>query len=390
MSFSQAFGVEGVEGDRREEYARRFPGWLQGLITSATGKAAQGQQPLWQSTPLETWLFYVALWMLGLAGALTVATQGGLWMGLLPLFWLWMTGAQRAFQTSLLHHGSHGTLAVQPWLNALLSEIVSVLGMLIPLDLYRELHLKHHKSLALSSDPDLQILISLGFRPGMTVAQAWWHLAGLLFNPRLQLRMALSRWASGLFARSLPRRLAGWGWLLLLAWLVAQGWGVTLLLVYGIPQLLFQQAGVLQLVSEHTYVYLGWGRDSRRAMMSRLTYNRYFGAAIPKSGAGVGAWAWFVIANLGHLSARVGVVPGDLANHAIHHFAASDRRWPMAAYLQRDVLQAEADRGSPVHEVWGLAAAISTTFRHLAAMPADAELGEPETYGFIDPDLALM
>jgi hypothetical protein len=40
--------------------------------------------------------------------------------------------------------------------------------------------------------------------------------------------------------------------------------------------------------------------------------------------------------------------------------------------------------------VWGLAAAISTTFRHLAAMPADAELGEPETYGFIDPDLALM
>ena len=376
--------------DRREEYARRFPRLFQGLLTSFTGKAARHQKPLWQSTPPEVWLFFVLQWLVGLAGALAAISSGGTALWLLPVFWLLMTGAHRAFQTTLLHHGSHGTLARPAWLNALLAEAVSVVGMLIPLDLYRREHLEHHRALALFDDPDLRLLVSLGFRPGMSVRQAWFHLAWLLFDPRLHARMFLSRLTAGLCAESLPRRAAGWGWLLLLVLLIAGGWGWPLLLAYGLPQLFFQQAGLLQLVSEHTYVYLGWGRDSRRLMLSRLTYNRYFGEPVPAVGAGVWAWVWFAIANVGHLIARIGVVPGDLANHAVHHFRASDRRWPMAAYLQRDVLEAEAARGTPVCEVWGLAAAIDNTLQHLAAMPADGTLGDPDTYGFIDPDLAMM
>lgn len=384
MSFSTPFA------DRREAYARRFPRLFQGPITSLTGKAARHQKPLWESTSAEVWLFFVMQWLVGLAGALAIASHGGSALWLLPVFWLLMTGALRAFQTTLLHHGSHGTLARSPWLNALLAEAVSVLGMLIPLGLYRREHLEHHRALALIDDPDLRLLVSLGFRPGMSVRQAWWHLGRLLFDPRMHARLFLSRLTAGLLAESLPRRLAGWGWLLLLVWLIAGGWGWTLLLAYGLPQLFFQQAGILQLVSEHTYVYLGWGRDSRRLMLSRLTYNRYFGAKVPEVGAGLAAWVWFVIANLGHLVARIMVVPSDLANHSVHHFRASDRRWPMAAYLQRDGVEAEAARGTPVCEVWGLVAAIDNTLRHLAAVPADAELGHPEAYGFIDPDLAMM
>ena len=83
------------------------------------------------------------------------------------------------------------------------------------------------------------------------------------------------------------------------------------------------------------------------------------------------------------------IVPLDLANHAWHHSRPTNRNWPRSAFARRKD-ESRPGSGTPYLEVWGLANALNLTFDHLSLVPPDADLGKPESYGWIDPDLMAM
>ncbi|RPI86344.1 MAG: hypothetical protein EHM42_06075 [Planctomycetaceae bacterium] len=241
-------------------------------------------------------------------------------------------------------------------------------------------------------DPDLLLLLRLGFVPGMTRGEYWRHMLRLLFSPRFQAQMTLTRLHANLVEARGVRLAAAWIWLLALLALAASGWWLELLLAYLLPVFVFgNMAALLQLLSEHTYVHLGQGRDSRRLIWSRLTHARFFGEALPAPGASLWRFIGFWLRMFfWHLPLRIWVVPGDLSNHDWHHVEPGDARWTQAAYARRDAARTAAETGVPYLEVWGLTNALDLTFRHLAAVPKGADLGEPESYGWIDPDLLSM
>ena len=91
-----------------------------------------------------------------------------------------------------------------------------------------------------------------------------------------------------------------------------------------------------------------------------------------------------------HWPLRAWVVPLDLTSHAIHHLLPKEFEWWRAPFARRE-LQAFAEKeGIARQEVWGLKNAIDRTFEHLSLLPPGATLGEPEKYGWIDPELLQM
>ena len=164
------------------------------------------------------------------------------------------------------------------------------------------------------------------------------------------------------------------------------------LVAYVIPMtILFTIGAVLQTLSEHTWVHIGLGRDPKRLVWSRLTQQ----PLLRRDGAGRRhgwlAWArWWSRMLLIHALLRIWVVPLDLAEHNWHHARPTDPSWPRAAFAYRDGRGPGSAADGSALEVWGLAEALNLTFEHLALVPPDANLGEPSTYEFIDPDLLGM
>src|SRR5262249_26848539 len=119
-------------------------------------------------------------------------------------------------------------------------------------------HIKLHHSLHLATltDPDMQFLCALGFRPGMSRQALWRHLYWTLVSPRfhclfLAMRLRVNfitapwyrRLMSGLYALGGGVGLMQGGWPVMVAWLV------PLFPLYHI-------ASLLQFVSEHRWLYM--------------------------------------------------------------------------------------------------------------------------------------
>jgi hypothetical protein len=170
------------------------------------------------------------------------------------------------------------------------------------------------------------------------------------------------------------------------------GLWLEFLIAYVVPVIVMHNmAAVLQTVSEHTWVYLGYGHDPRKRVMGRLTWERYFGERPPGNGSGMKAdviwWAKMIFI---HWPLRAWVVPLGLTSHALHHLLPTEFDWARAPFARRE-MQALMEREGIAHqEVWGLKQALELTFDHLSLLPPKALLGEPEQYRWIDPELLQM
>jgi hypothetical protein len=378
------------------ESMRVLPDWMQPFLTELTGMPLHDEE-----MPFRwTWWMRLALAWVILMGSLTVsvllvAAGPAFWL-LLPFSWLFTVSAVRAFQTSFVHHASHGNLSGNESWDNFLGELMSTIAWIMPLRDYKEEHIKgHHPRNGLldgngADDPDLWFIVNyMEFKPGRSRRVYWMQLMWLLVSPVFHWRFFHARTRANLTTATWKRRtvaVAYAGMLLTLtAW--TSSW-TMLLFVVLIPGIwLYQVSGVLQVLTEHTWVRDTSGKLSKREVLVRLTYGRFLGCRTPDSNLPplkrYVAWmAWWSKMLLVYLPLRLFMLMGDLPQHDLHHvLPMSDPA--NAAYQRREAVRkakaANLDTGAYL-EVWGFRAMLNMTFDALASIGRNSELGKPLTY----------
>ncbi|MDX2035167.1 MAG: fatty acid desaturase [Isosphaeraceae bacterium] len=395
MSKQEFRGLERRETqvDPRREMSERLPESIQPLLTALTGKAGPDDVEIRAWTPSERLVATIAELAVGVAGGAAAVAIGGPALVALPVTTLMAAAAARTLQTSFVHHASHGRLvpSSKRW-NRFWGEVASVLAWLQPLEDYEPEHKIHHNQLATEADPDLVFVRDvLGFKGGAPRAESWRRLRRLIVSPKFHLSRTLARAKANLIDASPKRRAASWAYLaLLLGGTASTGAWLPMLVGYVLPVIVLQNVGaVLQTLSEHAWVHLGYGRDSKSAIHRRLTFTRYSGESLPVRGSGPLAWIrWWAAMLLVHGPLKHWITGLDLGEHLLHHIEPNGFDWARFAFSRREH-EAKLAKGEE-RVVWGLFAALDLTFAHLELLPEGAELGDPEGYGWIDPRLLDM
>jgi fatty acid desaturase len=361
------------ELDVRATYLR-FPAWTQHFWTWQTGKALPGQRPLLRLG----WAPYLAVSLVLFLGglALSVAAVSAMvpfWPVVLFAGWVLTVQGERTMVLVIAHQALHRRFSGDDRKDAFWGDLVTVLSVFQTFREFKAEHFdSHHRKecFATRDDPPVQVLLGLGFRPGMT-RTALWRRAWLVFlSPVFYWRGFVGRVTSNL--RYGTWRRAGflaWAgfWLSLPFWL-PNGLAV-LLLAFVLPVIVFAQlSALLDKLGEHE-----WLRErsaTGRFYTTELTSARFCGAPVP-TGRGAAAWVRWTAATLCvHLPARLLVIVGDLPNHDFHHRYPSTPDWATAAYARQADIDTGPD-GPPYREVWGMGTAIDRVFRSLERTPAD-------------------
>ena len=224
-----------------------------------TGQWPAGYRPRWRRTP---W-WHLMTMLLSLVGSVTTSsvltTQSlSLWP-LLLLSWMGTVHSCRKAQLVICHHAVHGKMTGSQWGDRALVEVLSTLLLIQHFAGYRQEHVRLHHSvhLATLADPDLQVLLHLGFRPGMCQQALWRQMYWTVISPRFHALFFQTRLRANFLAAPPYRRLMSGLYVVLvgsLTWLT-QGW-LALLVAWVIPLFpLYHIAALLQFVSEHRWLY---------------------------------------------------------------------------------------------------------------------------------------
>ena len=387
------------------ESMRVLPAWMQPFLTELTGMPLEGEKLIlrwtWQMRLLLAWFVLAA----SLATSNALVNAGTTYWFLLPFSWIFTVSALRAFQTTFVHHASHGNLSGKLWLDNILGELMSIVAWIMPLSAYAEGHIKgHHPRTGLldgngADDPDLRFIVNyMGFKPGKSRREYWFHLMCLIVSPAFHVRFFMARSLANLVTATPKRRFAALVYALSIAGLTALfGDWILLTLAVLIPGIwLYQVSGVLQVLTEHAWVRDTSGQLSKREILVRLTFGRFLGCRVPDTklptSLRVLAWiVWFAKMVGVYFPARIFFLMGDLPQHDLHHYSTfSD--WKNPAYARRDAVMKTREANSNTYAyigVWGLRAMFNRTFDHLASITEDSELGKPLTYRQRD-DLLLQ
>lgn len=376
---------EGGDGSPRDTM-RRLPAWLQPLLTEITGKAADEPQPF-RWTWWQRLLLALAVLVAGTSASVIAVKWGGWYWLLLPTGWLLTTSALRAFQTTFLHHASHQSLSGIGWMDRALGDILSTVAWINPFQEYEAGHRHHHSKLALWQDVDLRfIVLFMRFKTGLTRREYWQQLVRLILSPSFHLMFLWARTRANLVDATLLRRLFAIAFAISgFALTTLYGLWTELLLVWLIPAiLLYQISGVLQVLTEHSWVREPALAGQLREQFARLTVGRFLGAPLPicglKKRSDAAKWLSWIASMAGAVAVRLFVLPGDLPSHDLHH-SQSKSDWANAPYARRAAVEKSKVNNNRVYlEVWGLRAAMEHTFDAIASLPTHAQLGHPLTY----------
>lgn len=357
-----------------------LPRFLQGLLTLLTGKPYPGQAPLFWRTPL--WHLAMALLSFGMGGVTsTWIIQHGeplLWPLLIFPWMLTVSGARRP-QVEINHQCVHGNFSKIVWLDRLLAEVVSTLLLIQDAAGYWYDHavLHHGKRFATLDDPDVRFLLTLGFCPGIPVADLWRLLWWTLISPHFHWLFLRARLRANFTTAQPWRRLLAMGYLIMVLSIVAltNAW-LVLLVAWVIPVFfLYHIAALLQFVCEHYWLAHKDPSLPGSIVLARLTPTRFMGEAAPVRDLplrrALRAWTWWTVRTLClHTPARLCIVVLDLSQHSFHHLHRKGQAWTNAIYLrQQHVEQGYPGCAEPGVEIWGLGSAINTAFHHLSVLP---------------------
>ena len=381
------------DGIDPRESMRVLPKWMQPLLTDLTGKALPEEEAPFR---WSWWMRLAVAWLVLLgsvtAGGALLTAEPIYWL-LLPMTWLFTVSSLRAFQTTFVHHASHGNLSGRAWLDKVLGEIMSTVTWIVTLREYTEGHLKgHHPRTGLldgagPDDPDLWFIVNdMGFKPGGSRRDYWRQLICLLISPGFHGRFFLARTRANLARATAGRRLTAAAYVAVLFGLVAlTGAWLQLLWVLLIPGIwLYQVSGVLQVLTEHSWVRDTSGKISKKEVSARLTIGRFVGSRVPdpsqpRSQRILGWIRWTLGMIFWHLPVRLFILPGDLPQHDLHH-RKQRADWANPAYARRDDAMQPSAGWPAYQEVWGLVAALNQTFDQLGSISESSELGKPLTY----------
>lgn len=145
--------------------------WLQAILTWMTGKPYRGQKPLFHQTPLTQ--FVTALFSLFDSVAVSwaiVAHSSPIYWLFLPISWLFTVGGARKMQVCIYHQAVHYNVSGNKIADRILGELISTILLIQDFESYRRDHMEDHhgKNFGTPKDPDVEFLLELGFRPGMT------------------------------------------------------------------------------------------------------------------------------------------------------------------------------------------------------------------------------
>jgi hypothetical protein len=358
----------------------RFPRWSQHFWTWLTGKALPGQQPLIR----QTWYSYLAqtlaTFFAGLALSSTaLALRFDVWWLALACGWFLTLAAARSMILVIAHQCIHKQFSGRPGLDRAIGELVTVLTVYQDAHAFKVEHFDaHHRQAIFAShdDPPVQVLIGLGFRPGMSKAQLWRRAALVFVSPAFYARGFADRLACNLL-KGRWRRLgffvwAGW-WLSLPFWL-PHGLSV-LAFAFFVPIVpLAQLSALLDKLGEHAWLTAPDPEHGRRYYHASASWARFCGCAVPAATLSLReqlvAWpAWLATMLFYHVPARFLVVVGDLPSHDFHHRYPGTTDWMVAAYARQRDIDANCQGGPPYREVWGMAHAVDHMFQALSQAP---------------------
>jgi hypothetical protein len=354
-----------------------FPRWTQHFWTWFTGKALPGQQPLIR----HTWYSYLGTTLAAFFGGLAisilaVALRPSYWLAWLLLGWVASLAGARMMILIITHQCIHRQFSGRPGLDTFWGEAVTVLNAYQDAHAFKVEHFDaHHREgvFATFDDPPVQVILGLGFKPGMSRRQLWLRACSVFLSPTFYLRGFANRLHSNLTSGSWRRAgFAAWaGWWLSLPFWMPHG-GQVLVLAFVVPIVLLNQlSALLDKLGEHAWLTPPHAAHGAHYYHVSASWARFCGSPVPAADLSgmrrLNAWArWVSAMLLYHLPSRLLVVVGDLPNHDFHHRCPRHPTWTTAAYArQRDI--DNASPGSPDYvEVWGMGRAIDKMFRALS------------------------
>ena len=376
-----------------------FPACTQGFWTWLTGKPLPNQKRS-RATPWSYLFVTLACLTLGVivsACCLTAMTRAAFWtlpvLGFLLAYSLLLTaGSARVLHIVCAHHCLHRAFTGSLAGDRAVTEFIGLLIFMLPWDSFVEEHIgvHHSKKLATLEDSDVKMLLTLGFRPGMTRRKLWRKLAMTLFSPRFHWMFFKARLQWNFTAKATPlwRKAAAFllhggtlagviaacfacrtalpFWIYVMAWVAPLGPG-------------FAISALAQWCTEHKWLRMEM-QDPKapyRVLLTRLTNGRFVGDAVPLSCRDIGFFPWLQAWGIWsarlvcvHIPVRIYLWVGDLVAHDFHHRKARDRDWPNAIYSREAAVAHPAPGDEPWTEVWNFQEAANSIFDVLEGLPA--------------------
>jgi hypothetical protein len=228
------------------------------LVAHFTGYWPRGYRPRWKRKP---W-WHLVTTVLSLFGGVAVSTRiimaSPEFWPLLALSWLVTIHGARKAQLVICHHAVHANMTGNTWCDRVLVEILSTILLIQHFEGYFHDHVRTHHGpeLATLRDPDMQLLLAIGFRPGMGRDALWRHLYWTIVSPRFHYLFVRMRLRVNYVSAPLYRRLMSGGYTAAVGVCLAiTGAWLPWLLAWCMPIFpLYHIASLLQFVSEHRWL----------------------------------------------------------------------------------------------------------------------------------------
>ncbi|GAA3084282.1 hypothetical protein [Streptosporangium carneum] len=379
--------IESTMQDLRLEYAQRFPGWTQQLITIFSGKAVPGQQaPWWIPPPIVNWfltLFQLVLAVLGSVFAVRFLSWWALFV--LPVTWLVTVNAVRKLQVTWSHHAVHKEVSGNKYVDKAVQLVSSAVSLTSNYeDIFND-HIRNHhnrKVFTTGKDPDSAFLVYLGFRPGMPVSRLRARLYWTPFSPRLHIPFVIARIKTNFITATWSRRIASVVWVGLLVLLGVLMDGTEYTLAFLVPWLpLFHWAALFQTISEHPWMAFDGAPTSRNDYIRRC-WARFCLEPLPERGTSLALqlpqWGhWLVRMLFLQVPARFAVLVSDLPAHDLHHVVPADHAWHYAFWHRQACIDSHHESRMEQRELT-LGVAISYVLSGISLSPLAA--AEPQSH----------
>ncbi|HMN95769.1 MAG TPA: hypothetical protein PKC43_05900 [Phycisphaerales bacterium] len=397
----------GREPDRRDRVSRRLRGrggamgrtlgaLLDRYVTLVSGIAPSDGSPwmLWTRPRLYA---VVLLWLFGGAAASMAILASGqlLLLPLLAITLLVTASGARAGMLTIMHDAIHMWLEhPDPRVRQLFWWIGTVMSTLLFVEdfpTYAEKHHRHHleKKFATNADPDVRLIRSLGFEPGMEVDELWAHFRRMRWSPWFHWTYFKARLIAQLGRGPVAQRAAvGLLWSGVLALVAISGLWLPFLIGWVFPVVfMFQRAALEQFLGEHRWLRQHDPEDAAQVVYAESSAGRFAlaeppDAALPPVDRAIGWMMWFLDLQLVQALYRPTIVFGDLAHHDEHHvhglatlhergvplpvYAQPEIAWMNTAYGRR-VYQSLRTEGDPVlSEFWNRRDPLQATFEVLS------------------------
>ncbi|WP_080630199.1 fatty acid desaturase [Burkholderia glumae] len=365
-----------LRGTPRQTF-ERFSTGLQPLITLISGIPGRGETPVLEIKPWMAIAIDLVKLAVGVLGGGWAFRHGGASLLLLPFCWILVVNAARSL-TSDAHYAGHNCVTRRANVDWWIGELLSTLVLSPTMKDYAPGHNQRHHGrdgIVTLSDPDLQLMFSIGFETGRSTRWYVWRLYLALVSPRYHVLYLRARLASNFITADFGRLVLAWAFHGAIATLV---WRYGLLTDYAVAWLvpifpLYAISAALQFPSEHLWLFPDRSNEHRGSFLRRLSHGRFFLVPAPRAELqawqSVLAWSLWLVRMLPLMFERFFVCVSILPAHDYHHRHALTKRWPMEPYLRARSIEEGAKE---FRDYYGLRAVYVDQFQIWSSLPREA------------------